>query len=164
MKLLYSLLGMAMLVMVNGCSSSNKPASPAPISKSTILKSKDHDLVKNLLYSQYKDWKGVDYRLGGLSKEGIDCSGFVHITFLSKLGIELPRSTEQQAQIGTPINQSELQTGDLLFFKTGWSARHVGVYLENGAFLHASKSRGVMISSLDNLYWNSNYWQARRIR
>jgi cell wall-associated NlpC family hydrolase len=57
----------------------------------------------------------------------------------------------------------ELQTADLVFFKTGWKTRHVGIYIGEGQFLHASTSRGVMISSLDNPYWQRHYWTSRRV-
>lgn len=120
--------------------------------------------VKQLLYSQYRQWRGVRYQVGGLSRRGIDCSGFMYVTFKTKLGIVLPRSTELQADSGTGVSRSELRTGDLVFFKTGMFVRHVGVYLERGRFLHASTSRGVMISELDDAYWKSHYWKARRIQ
>jgi len=114
-------------------------------------------------YAQYEEWKGVGYRLGGLSKRGIDCSGFVYMTFKSKLGLTLPRTTELLANSGRSVTRERLKAGDLVFFKTSYSVRHVGIYLEQGRFLHASKSRGVMISRLDNVYWRSKYWKARRI-
>jgi cell wall-associated NlpC family hydrolase len=65
----------------------------------------------------------------------------------------LPRSTEAQARIGEPIAISELRTGDLVFFKTSWKTGHVGIYLNDGFFMHASTTKGVMISSLENPYW-----------
>lgn len=123
----------------------------------------DTSLVKDLLYAQYREWKGTRYQLRGLSKDGIDCSGFVHITFKSKLGVNLPRSSDLQAELGTGINKDELQAGDLVFFKTGRTLKHVGVYLEEGRFLHASTKSGVMISHLNESYWKSAYWKARRL-
>ncbi|MGB7541180.1 MAG: NlpC/P60 family protein [Burkholderiales bacterium] len=121
------------------------------------------ELVKKNLYAQYRQWKGTKYKIGGLSRKGIDCSGFVYVTFKSKLGIVLPRSTELQAEAGKSIGKGQLRTGDLVFFKTGIFIRHVGVYLERGRFLHASTTLGVMISQLDDDYWKSAYWKARRI-
>ncbi len=117
----------------------------------------------NALYDQYKSWRGVPYQLGGLSKKGIDCSGFVYQTFKDKFGIILPRTTKSQVKQGERVYIGQLQTGDLLFFKTDWRTRHVGIYLENGRFLHASTSKGVMISRLDNVYWKKKYWRAQRI-
>lgn len=119
--------------------------------------------VKSQLYAQHREWKGTKYRLGGLSKSGIDCSGFVYTTFKSRLGYELPRSTKLQADLGKKISKNELRAGDLVFFKTGIKVRHVGIYLENNKFLHASTSKGVMISRLDNVYWKRKYWMAKRL-
>ncbi len=120
--------------------------------------------IKEKLYAQYAQWKGTKYKLGGLSKNGIDCSGFVFVTFKSKLGIVLPRSTNLQVATGKDIDNNQLQAGDLVFFKTGPFSRHVGIYLEHGKFLHASTSLGVTISKLDNSYWKFKYWKAKRIR
>jgi len=75
----------------------------------------------------------------------------------------LPRTTEAQAQQGYPIPPSELEPGDLVFFKTGWRNRHVGVYLGKGDFVHASTSVGVTRSSLSNDYWRDRFWTARRV-
>lgn len=123
----------------------------------------DYESVKRKLYSQYLQWKGTKYEIGGTSRRGIDCSGFVYVTFRSRFGVVLPRSTELQADIGKSVGRSELRPGDLVFFKTGWFDRHVGIYVEHGKFLHASTSSGVTISELDENYWKSAYWKARRI-
>jgi cell wall-associated NlpC family hydrolase len=123
----------------------------------------DVSLVKKKLYSQYEQWKGVKYKHRGLGRKGIDCSGFVYITFKSKLGLNLPRTTELQSKLGIKIDRKELRSGDLVFFKTGLSIKHVGIYLERGLFLHASTSKGVMISELRNVYWKSKFWKVKRI-
>lgn len=121
-------------------------------------------LVKKTLYAQYHEWKNTRYQMGGLSRNGIDCSGFIHVTFKTRLGVVLPRSTEFQVQLGDRVDRNELRPGDLVFFKTGITDRHVGIYLEDGRFLHASTSQGVVISRLDESYWRSAYWKARRLR
>ena len=118
--------------------------------------------LSDVLYDHYKEWRGTRYRLGGLSKAGIDCSGFVYVTFLDRLGIELPRSTYYQVKQGQSINRNQLQTGDLVFFRNG-KTNHVGIYLENGRFMHSSTKSGVRISSLSNSYWQRTYWTARRL-
>jgi len=119
--------------------------------------------VLPLLRAQAERWRGVPYRLGGSSESGVDCSAFVQITFRSKLGVDLPRTTEELAREGERVSRSELQAGDLVFFKTGFRQRHVGIYMGGKRFLHASTSRGVMTSSLNNVYWKERYWKARRI-
>lgn len=120
------------------------------------------DPLADILYKQYKEWRGTRYRLGGLSKGGIDCSGFVYLTYLDRLGIELPRSTHGQVYKGRDVARSELQTGDLVFFRNG-RVNHVGIYMEEGKFMHSSTKSGVRISSLGNTYWQRTYWKARRL-
>ncbi len=122
------------------------------------------EAVKRALYAQLREWRSVPNRIGGLSKSGVDCSGFAYLTFRSYFGIELPRSTRQQAGVGSEISRSGLQPGDLVFFKTGVVQRHVGMYTGGGKFIHASTSRGVMESRLDNPYWTRNYWKSVRVR
>lgn len=119
--------------------------------------------IKHALYSQLTMWQGVPYKLGGTSKKGIDCSAFVQKTYIDRFGFLLPRTTSQQAQFGTAISKDTLEAGDLIFFKTGLRTYHVGMYIENHQFLHASTSQGVTLSSLKNNYWQKAYWQARRI-
>ena len=121
------------------------------------------DYVRSALYSQYGEWRGTKYRLGGMSKQGVDCSGFVYLTYRSRFGITLPRTTRHQSNQGMAVSRKALRPGDLVFFKTGPNKRHVGIYVEDRKFLHASSSKGVMLSSLDNKYWTNAYWTARRI-
>ena len=151
-----------LIALLSGCSS--QTTNPSTAIQQPLSKSANQLEIKQSLYTQYKEWKGVGYRIGGLYKSGIDCSGFAYVTFRSKLGITLPRTTEEQARRGIPVKKSELKAGDLIFLKTGRTIRHVGMYLENGKFLHASTSKGVIISSINNVYWKSRYWKARRIR
>ena len=136
-----------------------------PVFKSgpAIKKPADYHQVKKALYSQYNEWQGVRYQRGGLSQRGVDCSGFVHITFKSKLGLHLPRTTHLQSRVGKEIRREELRAGDLIFFRTGPTSNHVGIYLENNKFLHASQKKGVIISRLDHVYWKSNYWKSVRV-
>ena len=124
----------------------------------------DSRKVKQILNQQYKDWRHVQHRMGGLSKNGIDCSGLVYQTYRAKLGINMPRSTKVQSKTGRAIQQEELRTGDLVFFKTGIFTRHVGMYIDKGNFLHVSSSQGVIISNLEAPYWHSAYWKAQRIK
>ena len=120
-------------------------------------------LIKKLLYDQHREWKGVKYKDNGLSKKGVDCSGLVHLTFRDKFGRNIPRTTSRLLKSGKAISKKNLRPGDLVFFKTGFKKRHVGIYVEKKKFLHASTSRGVTISRLDNVYWKAHYWQARRL-
>ena len=121
-------------------------------------------LVKKTLYLQLRQWEGTEYKYGGLDRNGVDCSGFVYLTYRNRFGIQLPRSTDEQIQIGLDVTGKHLQPGDLVFFSSGFYDRHVGIYLDNRKFIHVSKSRGVMLSSLDDQYWHSNFQKAKRIR
>lgn len=111
----------------------------------------------------YQQWRGVPYRMGGTDRAGLDCSAFTQLAYQHVLGFELPRTTESQASLGKPVDRYRLQYGDLVFFKTGWQQYHVGIYTGAGEFIHTSTSKGVIRSRLDNVYWNSRYWQARRL-
>lgn len=117
------------------------------------------------LNDQLSQWHGTPYRYGGMNRNGIDCSGFVYLTFRDRFALQLPRTTKAQTDIGTRIDKEELLPGDLVFFKTGGGENglHVGIYDSDNQFIHASTSRGVIRSSLDNVYWRKVFWQARRI-
>ncbi|MDH5433582.1 MAG: NlpC/P60 family protein [Gammaproteobacteria bacterium] len=133
----------------NGSQSSNRQKAKQPTTNTSTARQK--------LLSQYSQWKGTPYKYGGLSKRGVDCSGFVQITFKNQFAKFLPRTTRQQANIGKRIPKSQLQAGDLVFFQTSYKVQHVGISLGNSEFLHASTSKGVMISNLDNAYWHNVY-------
>lgn len=118
-----------------------------------------------LLSEQQYEWAGTPYVLGGSGRKGVDCSGFVQTTFFDRFGIKLPRQTKEQANYGQYIDKADIQTGDLVFFKTGRGPNgyHVGIYVKEDKFLHASTKGGVIYSSLNSDYWRKAYWQARRI-
>lgn len=158
------LTGMLVIVALVGCSSvPERNAAKVVYVPGAKVDLDNTGLVKETLYAQYSQWKNTKYRIGGLTRHGIDCSGFVYMTFKTKLGLVLPRSTEFQVELGESVDRNQLRAGDLVFFKTGRIDRHVGIYLEDGRFLHASTSQGVIISGLDESYWKSAYWKAKRL-
>ena len=110
----------------------------------------------------YNEWKNVRYKLGGESKKGIDCSAFTQRVYKDKFGIELPRTTVTQVNMGVEVKKAELIPGDLVFFKTSKTDKHVGVYVGNGNFMHAS-IKGIQYTSLDKPFYKKNYWTSRRI-
>jgi cell wall-associated NlpC family hydrolase len=162
------------LIYLTGCSTLKpSPEIPQPIPVPQVIetqpepetipaeKTLSEKLLEKLL-AQHQEWQGTRYRMGSLSKSGVDCSGFVLITFRDQFGIELPRSTRDQHKLGLDIKRDQLTTGDLVFFHTG-RYDHVGIYLENDQFLHASTRAGVKISKLSDPYWNKRYWKAKRL-
>jgi murein DD-endopeptidase / murein LD-carboxypeptidase len=110
----------------------------------------------------YSDWKNVRYKMGGTSRLGIDCSGFTQKVFKEKFGIELPRTTLTQVNVGVEVKKSDLKMGDLVFFKTSRTNKHVGIYMGNGDFLHSSV-KGIQFTKLDKPFYKDSYWTARRI-
>ncbi|MGS0681036.1 NlpC/P60 family protein [Shewanella sp. 125m-7] len=153
-----TLLIVLLAAILSACSSA--PSESIVSGNAQLLSSEEQ--TKSQLIQMHRQWKGVPYRLGGMSKKGIDCSGFVVQTYQSRFGMQLPRTTEKQKDIGKSVSKSQLRVGDLVFFKTGWSTHHVGIYIGDSQFLHASTSKGVMISSLNNSYWKQKYWLSRR--
>ncbi len=151
-----------------GCFFNSNPVSYNNINQNKSFPNKSTETTKeDLLYenlkAQYIDWKGVKYKYGGYSKNGIDCSAFVQRTFKDKLNIKIPRTTALQSEFGEEVSIEDLKMGDLVFFKTGFKVRHVGIYLEGGKFLHASTKRGVTISRLDNPYYEKHFWKVIRV-
>jgi len=106
-------------------------------------------LKSKRLYTFITDWTGVQYRLGGLDKKGIDCSGFAMLLQKDIYGNALPRRSREQADAISEKDPRQLVEGDLIFFSFGGGAvDHVGIYLNNNYFVHASTTRGVIVDDL----------------
>jgi probable lipoprotein NlpC len=170
------LIGMLVL-MVAGCASAPPRPSGPVVGASTVGKARVHtrssvdapaptagDLrrLERRLRTEVKRWQGTPHRMGGATRRGIDCSGFVQRLYRDIFDWRIPRSTALQVQSGRPVGKSHLRTGDLVFFKVPDKGRHVGIYLGEAEFAHASTSRGVTVSSLADRYWRQVYWTARR--
>ncbi len=116
------------------------------------------------LHDQMYSWQGTPYHWGGTKLTGVDCSGFVWRTLKDRFNIPMDRvTTTQLITMGKPVQAGHLQPGDLVFFRIK-NNLHVGFYDTNQQFLHASVSKGVMRSSLNNPYWKSVYLEARRLQ
>jgi len=166
MKLL--LLVLTVLLLLSGCSSKkiSQPAYKAKktTSKTTISKKKHSgNWINVALSKEYSKWDGVPYRYGGTSRKGVDCSSLMQILYRDAFGLKIPRTTAHQAKVGYQIKKNSSREGDLVFFKTGYNTRHSGIIIEKDKFIHSSTKYGVMISSLNNPYWKSKYWQTRRL-
>ena len=132
----------------------------------TTLASPESMLFENeilsKLYQQQKSWEKTPYRSGGIKREGADCSGFVMVVFDESFSLKLPRITLNQMAQGEKIGgrhtpTKNLQPADLLFFRTGRGAHgyHVGIYLQNGDFMHLSTKGGAKIVNISNKYWKN---------
>lgn len=112
-----------------------------------------------------KQYLGYSYVYGGTTPSGFDCSGFIYYVFNS-CGYSISRSLTSQANTGTAVSKSELQPGDIVFFDntSNGSLGHVGIYIGNGQMIHAANSkRGVVTDTINSGYYNTYYYQARRI-
>lgn len=110
---------------------------------------------------------GVAYRFGGTSANtGFDCSGFMQHIFRKTFAVSLPRTSAEQARVGSYVARSDLQPGDLVFFRTSRGRiSHVGMYVGNNRFIHAPRTgKRIEITSLSGKYWNDRYATARRVK
>jgi len=126
---------------------------------------KESDIKNEKLYAFINDWYGVPYKYAGKDKKGIDCSGLTATLYQSVYQKKISPSTKALAEETKKIKDSDLKEGDLLFFNTdGKKVSHVGVYLQNNKFVHASTKKGVMISDLNEPYFKKTYLHAGRVK
>lgn len=169
-----SLLILLCLFCFSACKSTKNASKPSKRTyKSAPTRSTNtsstYETTAESIIDYAKTFDGVKYKYGGTTKKGMDCSGLV-VTSFKKEAIQLPRTTSQLAVTGDWVDVKEVKKGDLLFFATNKNSRnvnHVGIVTESRTgfveFIHASTSRGVMISELSEKYWYFAFVQARRI-
>ena len=130
------------------------------------VESRDYDLPAiGALIEEAVRWLGVPYKYGGNDKHGVDCSGLTSQVFLKSLNVKMPRTSREQQQWCDNIKKDNLLPGDLVFFATGSNrsrVSHVGIYIGNGDIIHASSSRGVIVSSLGETYYMKRYHSSGR--
>ena len=140
--------------ILSSCSSSKNFANDPiynPSGNEQLLSKDEIKLIK-----EAKSWIGTKYKYGGHSREGSDCSGFVLQVYKAVYDLKLPRSSKEQYTFCKKISKNKMRVGDLVFFATGKSkdvVSHVGIYIGNNEFIHASSSKGVVISNLDQNYY-----------
>ncbi len=128
-------------------------ASELQLKYAILLNTEVELLQDNLLLEHVDEWYGTRYRYGGTTKSGIDCSAFVQAVYLSAFALSLPRTAREQYRSSRIISATEVKTGDLVFFNTTGGISHVGIYLQNNKFVHASTSQGVTVSDMFDPYY-----------
>ncbi len=138
-------------------------ANPAWAESDMLVPERQPISVRDALLDHFYVWEGTRYKLGGTDTRGIDCSSFIQTLFQEKFRTELPRTSREQMILGERVDSTELSAGDLLFFRTGPTRRHVGVYMGDGQFMHVSAGSGVEIAQLHLPYWQKHFITARRL-
>lgn len=162
---------LAALVLLGSCHSKRAATTQTPVANVKGQKipptrtgeKVDADKIlshQKLLVDEAMTWLGTPYRYGGNDKSGIDCSGLTTQVYMKALGIALPRNSAQQQAFCHSIPYGQIQVGDLVFFVTGSNksrVSHVGMYVGNGYIIHASGSKGVILSQMADSYYKRTY-------
>lgn len=146
-----------------------KPASTVAGSKVKLVAEKlnisEKEVQNKKLYLFISEWYGTPYKYGGCGRSGIDCSCFTGTLYQKVYGKTLARSSKDIHRDCSRVKESNLKEGDFLFFKIGSKEiTHVGVYLKDRKFVHASTKKGVMISSLDEEFFKKVFYEAGRLK
>ncbi len=152
---------------MSSCKSSAPQLDYAALAKASSQLGIEIDYHDNAqLYMESAQWLGTPYRNGGTTKRGVDCSGFTQSIYQSVYHTKLKRTTQAQKKQAKRVGKRSLREGDLVFFSSKRSRRkvaHVGVYLKNNLFIHASSSRGVIVSNLNSTYYKRHWLHGGRI-
>jgi len=138
-------------------------ATPAPSGK---VQAQNKALASGNVVQAASAFRGTRYVMGGTSRSGFDCSGFVRFILSATDGVALPRTATEQFYHGAPISMSQAQPGDLVFFKNTYKhgISHVGIYVGGGQFIHAANAhKGVRTDSLNSSYYQAHFAGLRRV-
>jgi len=158
MKSLFLVL-IIILFIIPACRSSARFSTSKSNEDVDIAQDRQTDQESSPLNSLVNKWINTPYKYGGMNKSGVDCSGFSTIVMLEVYDIKIPRTARDQYSAGEKIRDGWRVPGDLVFFKNfrGHGIDHVGIYLGNNRFAHASESKGVIVSDLDETYYRKRY-------
>jgi lipoprotein Spr len=147
------------LFFIPACRSSARFSTSKSNDNRTIPRDQEILRESSFLNNIINQWLHTPYKYGGMSKSGVDCSGFSSIVMQEVYNIKVPRTAEDQYNAGEKIRDAWRAPGDLVFFKNfrGHGIDHVGIFLGNNRFAHASESKGVIVSELDEEYYRKRY-------
>lgn len=157
-------------ILITSCGSKKTlyyPNEVADLSRQLDIEIRNDD--ENMpLFAEVSSWLGVKYKYAGLNRKGVDCSGFTHLVYRKVYKKDISRSSADQAKDVHNLSKGKLKTGDLVFFATNSKNKkkinHVGIYLKDGRFIHASTSRGVIVSNLDEGYYKRTWRKGGRVK
>ena len=162
-----------LLLLFGSCKSSRNSVKVKPADRETAVTPVPHRLSSSSvdtemgrrLVSEAHKWLGVPYSYGGNSRKGVDCSGMVVAVYRDAASLKLPRSSADQHRYCRDISRKDLEAGDLVFFKGSSKGKvsHVGIYIGDNKMIHASSSRGVIVSDLAEKYYISHYHASGRV-
>lgn len=161
-------------LFANHAAAKGKPAkrsiasAPRPQKAQALPQGPEANLQEEKIQEEMEKYLGVRYKRGGDSTKGFDCSGFVKQIYSEVFGVDLPHQSSQQDKCSllTKVSSDELRTGDVVFFSGGRKKKginHVGIYLSDGKFIHSSRTKGVVISSLEDTYWKPRFVASKRL-
>lgn len=160
-----------LVTILTGCSTTRNKSSVIPSDKRKQIEARLGISIQKNDYLPFflvaTEWLGTPYRAGGVNKRGVDCSGFVTSFYKQVFDIRLVRNSEDIYEKNChKIRKSKLQPGDLVFFNTRRKRGidHVGIYLRNNKFIHASTSRGVIVSDLEDPYYKRAWKNGGRVK
>ena len=162
----FLLLTSSFLFLLSACSTTREPPAESYSSMDELFASLESSAEQKHLVNYGKKYLGSRYVYGGETpaEGGFDCSGFTQYIYKNALGMNLPRTTKTQHQIGRPISRGRLEPGDLVFFDLTGHLSHVGVYIGGGKFFHASSGKKkLIIADMNKKYFAQRFNSAKRV-
>ena len=164
----YIIVLLGLMSCLSSCHTSAPRLDYKALAQASVRLGMDIELTDNhKLYVNAAEWIGTPYRVGGDSRHGTDCSGLVSQLYKKTYRMCLSRSTDGQLKESNKIARRNLREGDLVFFTSRSSRKkvaHVGIYLKDGKFIHASTSQGVIVSSLKEKYYTQHWLCGGRVK
>lgn len=160
----------ACVLLLSGCKSSKsivvRGGAGYGTTTTTVKRDYSHEHADPMgldLVEEARTWLGTPYRYGGRDRSGTDCSGMMMELYRNVCAVKIPRTTKEQKSYCTEVARNKTRVGDLVFFGSRNGVSHVGLYIGKGEMIHASSSRGVMVSNIDGGYWGDRYIGAGRV-